>query len=113
MGRIYFEALAQQRVAVRIGLGPEIAGVDIVKIVEMQVHADRLEHPARIRRVAIGEDETAAWKPRQQPCQALVGLHPVEWDIVNVGEEIVGVDVMLAHQAGESRSMLMEMRLLD
>ena len=98
-------------IAVRVGLGPKSAGVDVVEIVEMVVDADRLEHPAGIRRIAVGEDEAAAGQPRQQPRQPLVALHPVERDVVNVVKEVVRIDVMILHQPGERRPMRVEMRL--
>ena len=63
MRRIDSEALAQQGIAVRIGLGLQFAGVNVVKSVEMAVDPDRGEHAARIRFVGIGEEEFAAGQP--------------------------------------------------
>src|SRR6185503_21215179 len=48
MRRIDSEALAQQSVAVRIGLGPVAARMDVVQVVEMIADSDPIEHSPRI-----------------------------------------------------------------
>ncbi len=74
--RIDAEPLAQQGIAVRVGLGPKLAGVDVVQLVEMVVDADRLEHPPGIRRVAVGEDQLAARQPGKAARQPVVAARP-------------------------------------
>ena len=112
VGRVDGEALAQQRIAVRVGLGPKLAGVDVVELVEMPVYAERLEHPPGIRRIAVGEDQLAPRQPRQRRRQPLVLAHAVERDVVDVGQEVVRVDLMLGHQPGQRGAVGMEMLLL-
>ena len=42
-----------------------------------------------------------------------IGVNPVERDVMHLVQEVIRVDVMLFHQTGERRSMLVEMGLLD
>ena len=69
--------------------------MNVMEMLEMLSDADSLEHPAGIRRVAVGKDKAASGKPGQQPGEPLVALHPLQWYIVDVFEE-AGVDAALA-----------------
>src|SRR5260221_10898423 len=71
-----------------------------------------MQPPPSIRRIAVGEDEPPAGQARQQAREALVALHPVERDVVNILEEMVRIDLMLLDEPGERRSVRMEMVLL-
>jgi hypothetical protein len=84
-----------------------------VEVVEMIVNADRLEHSARVGRIAIGEDEAPSREPRQNSYEPLVTGHPVEGDVVDVFEEMMGIDFMLLHQARKRRPVGMEMVFLE
>ena len=77
----------------RVGLGPKLGGVDVVQLVEMVADAERVEHAAGIRLVAVGEDELAARQAGKAARQPVVARDPVERDGVDVVEEFVRVDV--------------------
>ena len=60
-GRVDAEALAQQlAIAVRVGLGRQLAAWMSCRSSKSAATPIALEHPPRIRRVAVGEDELAA-----------------------------------------------------
>src|SRR5579859_2305183 len=84
-----------------------------MELVKMIRDADSVEHPARIGRIPVGEDEAASGKTRKQADQPLVAPDPVERDVVDVGEEIMRVNAMFLHQPGKRRPMLVEMGLLN
>ncbi len=75
--------------------------MDVVEIVEMAVHADRLEHAPGIRRVAVREDEASAGEAREQSAEALVALDAIKRDCVHVFEEVAAE---LDTQAGAAHS---------
>jgi len=86
--------------------------MDVVKVIEMFVDADRFEHSPRIGRIPVGEHELPARQARDRFAKAVVATHPIERNVVNILEEIVRIDLVMFHQAGERRSMFVEMRLL-
>jgi hypothetical protein len=79
----------------------------------MLADPDRLEDSLRIGRVAIGEDEFAARQARERAAEPLIPAHSVKRDGVDIVEELARIHLVMLHQAGERRSMLMEMGLLD
>ena len=113
MLRIDSEPVAQQLVSVRIGFRPEVACVDVVQIVEVRLHPDRLEHPPRIRRIAVGEHEIASREAGERVAERLVAGHAIKGNGVHVSEKVVGVDPMLLHQARKRGPVLVEVTLLD
>ena len=112
LGRIDAEPLAQQSIAVRVGLGTQFAGVDVVKLVEVRVDPDRLEHPPGIWRIAVGEDELAAGQAGQGRGEARIGPTRSSGICMDVFEEVLRVDAVVLHQTGEGRAMLVEVRFL-
>jgi hypothetical protein len=83
-----------------------------MEVIEVLVYTDRVQHPASIRRIAVGEDEAAARQPRQEPREPIIAFDPIERDIVDVLKEIVRIDLMLLDEPGERRSMGVEVMLL-
>ena len=79
---------------------------------KLLAEAEPVEHLQRIGRVAVGEDELAPRQPRDRRGQRRVLLEHVHLDIVDVGEEIVRIDVVLGHQPGQRRAVAVEILLL-
>lgn len=98
-GRIDSEARAQQFIAVGLGLGAKLGGVNVVQMLELVADADRLQHSPGIRRIAVGEDELAPRQPPQPRRQPRVRTDPVERNVVHVVQEMVGIDPMFISPA--------------
>ena len=107
--RVDAVAVADRRIALRIGLGHIGHGVDVVQAVEGVGEAEPAEHAPGVPLVGIGEDELAARQPVERRDQRRICGQPGEVDVVHEVEEFARVDAVVAHQPGERRAVREEM----
>jgi len=112
MRRVDPETLAQELIAVRVGLWAIATRLDVVELVEMVAEPDLVEHSACIRRITVREDESAAGQTVKKSREPLVALEPVQCDVMYIREEMVGIYPMFLHQPRECRAVLVEVSFL-
>jgi len=96
-----------------IRLGPKLACMDVVQILEMVADPNRRQHPPGISRVTVREDELASRQSREASCKPRIRTNAVESNCMNVPQELMRIDGMMLHQSRQCRSMLMKMRFLN
>ncbi len=94
-------------------LGHQVHRVNVVHRLERVAQAEAIEDAQRIGLVAVGEDELAARQLRDRGGERGVGLQHVHLDRMDIGEEVVRIDVMFRHQPGQRRAVAVEIVLLQ
>ena len=113
LGGVDPKLVDEQAVSVGRRLGDQFGGVNVVQMLEMARNPDPVEHSVGIRRIAIGEQEFASGEPAQPCIKQGIGRDPIEIDIMDIGEKMVRVDIVMLHQSGQGGAMLVEMLFLD
>ena len=87
--------------------------MDVVDRLERLRQAEFRQDACRIGCVAVGEDQFAAGQASDQASEAgILGQH-VQIDVMDVGEIMMRIDMMLAHQPGERGAVRLEIAFLD
>src|SRR3546814_12491613 len=79
-------------------LGRIAAGMDVVDRLEAFAEAELVEHPHRIGRIAIGENELAPRQGGDRFDQKRVTIKHAEIDIVHEIEKLTRLDVVMRPQ---------------
>src|SRR3546814_17966719 len=93
-------------------LGRIAAGMDVVDRLEAFAEAELVEHPHRIGRIAIGENELAPRQGGDRFDQQRVTLKHAEIDLVHAIEKLTRLDVLMRHQPAQVVAWAAEIGLM-
>src|SRR3546814_14442902 len=93
-------------------LGRIAAGMDVVDLREAFAEAELVEHPHRIGRIAICEDELASGQAGDRLDQQRVTIKHAEIDIVHEIEKLTRLDVVMRHQPEQGGDVAVEIVIL-